>query len=385
MAKSSSYEIINDGKSPALALWDAVRKGGAPRQLFGQTLNFYDGAAFQGLPFGQLGDYGALVRTESLVLPDALLQELYRSGEAVLDPPEIPLYLKPGVPAWTDEYPAEFRKLAAQAGYVYRKGGANAISAQGYFTVTASHLYDFQPTAANGKGRGLLLQQHDPLGRRTIIAYDRYELLPERVIDPLGLKTEASYDYRVLQPERAVDANLNSRRFRFTPLGLLRATLVQGKTNVAEGDRERPGVELSYDLLAFSERRQPVSVRTKQYQHHDNDTDVPLPQRDETIETAEYSDGFGRLLQTRVQSEDIRLRRPHLRRRHPARRSRGRCRHLQLRFQASAMPTPPSPTCWSAAGRFTITKAGWSKNTNRSTPGLGLRRTGRGRSSARRP
>ncbi|MGJ0483198.1 MAG: toxin TcdB middle/N-terminal domain-containing protein [Methylomicrobium sp.] len=307
VAKASSYEIINDGKFPALALWDAVRKGGASRQLIGQTLNFYDGAAFQGLPFGQLGDYGALTRTESLVLPDALLLELYRSGEAVLDPPELPPYLKPGAPAWTDEYPAEFRKLAAQAGYVYRQGGANAISAQGYFTVTASSLYDFQPTAANGKGRGLLLQQHDPLGRRTVIAYDRYELLPERVIDPLGLKTEASYDYRVLQPQRVIDANLNSRRFRFTPLGLLRATLVQGKTNVAEGDRERPGVELSYDLLAFSERRQPVSVRTRQYQHHDSETDVPLPQRDETIETVEYSDGFGRLLQTRVQSEDIRF------------------------------------------------------------------------------
>jgi RHS repeat-associated protein len=32
---------------------------------------------------------------------------------------------------------------------------------------------------------------------------------------------------------------------------------------------------------------------------------VPLPQRDETIETVEYSDGFGRLLQTRTQAEDI--------------------------------------------------------------------------------
>ncbi|UZR27237.1 SpvB/TcaC N-terminal domain-containing protein [Methylococcus mesophilus] len=307
VAKTSSYEILNDGKLPVLALWDTVRKGNAARQLIGQTLNFYDGAAFQGLPLGQLGAYGAVVRTENLVLPEALLRELYRSGETVLDPPELPPYLKPGAPAWTGEYPAEFRKLAAQAGYVYRKGGANAVSAQGFFAITASHLYDFQLGTANGKGRGLVLQQHDPLGRRSVIAYDRYELLPERVIDPLGLKTEAKYDYRVLQPEVVTDANLNSRHFRYTPLGLLRAVRVQGKANVVEGDRQRPGVELSYDLLAFSERRQPVSVRTRQYQHHDSDTDVPLPQRDETIETVEYSDGFGRLLQTRVQSEDIRF------------------------------------------------------------------------------
>ena len=32
---------------------------------------------------------------------------------------------------------------------------------------------------------------------------------------------------------------------------------------------------------------------------------MPLPERDETIETVEYSDGFGRLLQTRTQAEDV--------------------------------------------------------------------------------
>jgi hypothetical protein len=32
---------------------------------------------------------------------------------------------------------------------------------------------------------------------------------------------------------------------------------------------------------------------------------VPLPKRDETIETVEYTDGFGRLLQTRTQAEDV--------------------------------------------------------------------------------
>jgi RHS repeat-associated protein len=307
VAKTSSYEIINDGKSTVFALWEAVKAGSATKQLIGQSLNFYDGPGFQGLPFGQLGDYGALVRSENLVMDDALLAELYRSGDSMQNPPELPVYLKPGAPAWTNEYPAEFRKLAAQAGYLYRKGGTGAISAQGFFVIAARHLYDFQVSGANGKGRGLLLQQHDPLGRRTIIAYDRYQLLPERVIDPLGLKTEAKYDYRVLQPELVVDANANSRRFRFTPLGLLKAALVQGKNNVAEGDRNRPSVELVYDLLAFSQRGQPASVRTRQFQHHDSDVDVPLPQRDEIIETVEYSDGFGRLLQTRVQSEEIRF------------------------------------------------------------------------------
>ena len=33
---------------------------------------------FGGLPFGQLGDFGALVRTESLVLTEDILRDAYR-------------------------------------------------------------------------------------------------------------------------------------------------------------------------------------------------------------------------------------------------------------------------------------------------------------------
>ena len=54
---------------------------------------------------------------------------------------------------------------------------------------------------------------------------------------------------------------------------------------------------MEYDFLAFADRGQPISVRTIRQVHHDTETDVPLPQRDETITTVEYSDGFGRLLQ----------------------------------------------------------------------------------------
>ena len=45
---------------------------------------------------------------------------------------------------------------------------------------------------------------------------------------------------------------------------------------------------------------------------------MPLPERDATIDTVEYSDGFGRLLQTRTQAEDVLFGDPHLRRRRPA-------------------------------------------------------------------
>ena len=64
---------------------------------------------------------------------------------------------------------------------------------------------------------------------------------------------------------------------------------------------------MEYDFFAYDERddTQPAFVRSIVREHHVTETDVPLPERDETIETVEYSDGFGRLLQTRTQAEDV--------------------------------------------------------------------------------
>src|SRR5262249_45977066 len=79
-----------------------------------------------------------------------------------------------------------------------------------------------------------------------------------------------------------------------------------GKVGENVGDTlEVPGSRLIYDFLAFAERGQPISVRTVKRVHHVQESDAPPPQRDETIESIEYSDGFGRLLQARTQPEDV--------------------------------------------------------------------------------
>ena len=68
---------------------------------------------------------------------------------------------------------------------------------------------------------------------------------------------------------------------------------------------------MEYGFLAFEEsppeNRQPIFVRSIRHTHHDTELDVPLPERNETITTVEYSDGFGRLLQTRTQGEEVRF------------------------------------------------------------------------------
>ena len=303
-AKDSTYEILNDGTLTVFQLLETIRDGTASTKVIGHTLNFYDGPAFEGLPLYQIGDYGAPVRTETLVLTEDILHEAYKSGDAIADPPEVPPYLIPGItPPWTPEYPQEFRdSLPPLAGYLYQPGGGDSEYSPGYYVETHRQKYDFH----EGPGRGSLRVNRDPLGRDTTIDYDGYDFLPTQVTDLANLTTHALHDYRVLQPSEITVPNGNRTRFAFTPQGILERTAVMGKLDEDVGDTlDTPGTKLEYDFFAFMEHGQPVSVRTIGRVHHVHDSDVPLPERDETIETVEYSDGFGRLLQTRTHAEDL--------------------------------------------------------------------------------
>ena len=309
-AKATSYEIVN---RPGMRITDiaAIKDSSTDLKLIGQTLSFYDGDAFAGLPLSQVSKFGAVTRTESFVLTDEILKAAYGA--------EVPPYIEPtGNPAWTSEYPAEFRALLPKrAGYVFHAGSADPSDPRGYFVDADRRRYDFQANPS-GTGRGLVLETLDPLHDKTVnptahrmlIAYDKYQFLPEQVTDAAGLTMKAMHDYRVLQPKEVIDPNENTSLFNFTPLGLLESSFIRGKTPT-EGDQNRPGTRMEYGLLAFDESppgdRQPIFVRAIRHMHHDTELDVPLPERDETITTVEYSDGFGRLLQTRTQGEEVRI------------------------------------------------------------------------------
>src|SRR5207248_1110011 len=124
--------------------------------------------------------------------------------------------------------------------------------------------------------------------------------------DQIGLTAKADYDYRVLQPREFTDPNGNRVSYTFTTLGLLESTAIMGKPGDTVGDTETaPSLRLVYDFRAFLDRNEPISVRTIRRVHHTNDIDVNLPERNNAIETVEYSDGLGRLIQRRTQAEDI--------------------------------------------------------------------------------
>jgi RHS repeat-associated protein len=297
-ARTSAWELKHRGN---LTLYDLKAQAANLDflEITAQSISYYDGEAFTGLLYGQIGAHGTPVRSETLILTEALLQDAWKNenGEA-----EIPVWLESATPDWPESYPQAFRdQLPALGGYRFHDG--TGPQARGYWVEGGRTQFDIHLSPA---GKGLALAMRDALDRETTIQYDAYQLLPEKVTDPLGLIQRAWYDYRVLQPRQTEDANGNRSRFDFSPLGLANAFFVNGKEGESEGDTpEKPSRRLEYDFFAFMERGEPVFASSIAREYHALDTDVPTGHADDTIVTVEYSDGFGRQVQTRVQAEDV--------------------------------------------------------------------------------
>src|SRR5947208_4326285 len=106
VATICSYEVLNDGRQNIFAVRDAVFGGSAQLRVIGLTCNYYDGDAFVGLPLGAIGDYGALVRAESLAFTDEFLRTTFDQADP-LSVSMFPCYLDPTGPInWSPEYPA---------------------------------------------------------------------------------------------------------------------------------------------------------------------------------------------------------------------------------------------------------------------------------------
>ncbi|TVR75946.1 MAG: hypothetical protein EA412_14600 [Chitinophagaceae bacterium] len=156
------------------------------------------------------------------------------------------------------------------------------------------------------------VETKDPIGNITKIDYDVYHLLPETVTQKQSAGTDlvtiAEYDYRVMQAKQITDPNGNRTAYRFTPLGLLKSISVMGKESETLGDEPdtAPGTIMEYDFMAFVNEQQPVWVKTIKREYHTHDSDIPDgADAEATITTIEFTDGFGRLLQTRTQGEDV--------------------------------------------------------------------------------
>jgi RHS repeat-associated protein len=301
VAKTTRYAIDADGglagdpRPSAAALAAAVEAGTADERLTGQSLCFYDGGEFEGEDLGTLGLYGAPVRTEALAFTPELLDEAY---------PARPPYLATATGVqWPAEYPQPFQALPQLAGYRRQPSGATGSHATGWWAATERRRYDFHEDP-NGQGKGLVLAKLDPLDAGATARFDRYGLLPVETTDPLGLVLSAEYDYRVLQPANVTEPNGTRTVYTYNPLGQLASEALIGPNG--EGDTEdEPGTRYEYTFDSFEAAGVPISVRTTRRVNHVSDTAMPAARRDDVLESVDYSDGCGRLIQTRRVAEDV--------------------------------------------------------------------------------
>ena len=191
-ASTTVYEIMNDGSSTVFELRDAVVHDAALRRLVAHTRRFFDGDSFVGLPRGTLGDYGVVVREETLAFTDGFLSEMFDAADPQAVSSSSPSYLDLTAPtAWDPEYPSEFReRLPALAGYLHYSDTDIPGGPAGYFVSGERHEYDFQQPGAIA--RGLRCVSRSWSGNDTI-GYGDYQLL-RWWSRPIGLEQRASCD-----------------------------------------------------------------------------------------------------------------------------------------------------------------------------------------------
>lgn len=272
--------VLRDQLETVRQVVAAFNMAGATR-LIGRTVHHYDGLAWIGRPVGEVGAHGLLTRTETLVFTDEVLGAAYGM-------------LRPQALGGVEPPPAGAPPGALDAlGY--------RATPEGWYADTLCQAFDVQlatPDAPN-PGRGLVLGVRSPLGHESRVVPDTGWLRPARIRDPAGLETVATYDYRAGGPRTVTDPNGTTTTVTYHPLGMVASVALTGADG--SGDTAAaPGTTYTYDLSSFSTAGQPISVHTRRRVWHVSDGIS-----DEVVESREYSDGLGRLVQKLAQADDL--------------------------------------------------------------------------------
>ncbi len=169
----------------------------------------------------------------------------------------------------------------------------------------------------------------DPFGAVYRTEYDTYRLLATQTVDPLANTVRVRNNYRTLQPEEITDPNGNRAQVAFDALGMVAGTAVMGKFASTEGDSldnfeadltqqqiddfsQNPlatavtllgnaTTRIIYDLERYINTGKPVFAATLARETHVSDL---LSGQESKIQVSfNYSDGFGREIQQKIQAE----------------------------------------------------------------------------------
>ena len=169
----------------------------------------------------------------------------------------------------------------------------------------------------------LPVQAKDPFDNTHNTIYDNYHMLATQFIDPLDNTTLIKNNYCNMLPKQITDPNGNRSEVAFDALGMVVGQTVMGKQEDAEGDSFSDfKVDMSSDeVVTFFETENPVSLAKKYLgtattrfiynldhvpvcaaaivrETHASDKDVSKVQL-----SFVYSDGLGREMQNKAQSE----------------------------------------------------------------------------------
>ncbi len=289
-------QILIDQTKQAKSIHRTLSNSTNPAEgnLISHTLNFYDGAAFTGLPFDRIGKYGAIVKSETLVFTNSLLTDAYTTG--------FPIDRRPSYSnLWggSPTVPGTPALFGSNIGYALQNA---APYAAGYYFKSTLNKYAFQ-IGGDTRFEGLLVEIKDPLENSTKVDYDKYDLFPVKVTDAAGNVTSADYNYKYFVPSVVTDINGNKSNFEFNSIGLPAKIWKVSADGTEGGTQLKPDLSFSYSLIYNPVLRQPVSVTTEAR----IENALTPGSSNKKIKTVEYSDGFGRLIQKVSQADDVRF------------------------------------------------------------------------------
>ena len=293
-----------------------------------------------------------LRQLESLALPyesyklaftPGLLTQVFQRPLDTLRPPGAP----PPENLLPD--PTDVLPINLPGGLVSDRGGYVDIDGDGHWWIPSGRIF-CSPDPADSADQELAEAQahfflprrfRDPFGELVTVEYDDHDLLIKRTTDPLENTVTAENDYHVLQARLLTDPNGNRSQAAFDTLGMVAGTAVMGKSDQTLGDSltefesdltsgqievffdaadpHDPAptllgsatTRIIYDLDRFRLTRadhpddptlwEPVFAATLARETHGSE---PLPPEGLKIQISfSYSDGFGREIQKKIQTE----------------------------------------------------------------------------------